>query len=235
MATKIGSVTGSGTTYNVAVSGATGDGTVVAQLAAGVATDLAGNDNAISTSSDNSVLLDTTGPAVTIDQAAAQADPTKSSPINFTVVFTEPVTGFATGDVTISGTAGGTKTATVSGSGTTYNVAVAGMTSDGTVVATVAGAVAFDAAGNGNAASTSTDNSVTWTRRRRPSRSTRPAARRTRPAVAHQLHRRVQRAGHRLLTGDVTFTGTARHQDRDRQRQRHHLQRGRHRTSRRAP
>ena len=71
---------------------------------------------------------DTTGPTVTINQAGGQADPTSTSPINFTVVFSETTTNFATGDVTISGTAGGTKTATVTGSGTTYNVAVTGMT-----------------------------------------------------------------------------------------------------------
>ena len=68
-----------------------------------------------------------TPPSVTIDQASGQADPTGASPIDFTVVFSEAVTGFETGDVTLGGTAGAT-TATVTGSGTTYNVAVSGMT-----------------------------------------------------------------------------------------------------------
>ena len=45
-------------------------------------------------------------PAVTIDQAASQADPTNSSPINFTVVFSKAVDDFATGNVTLSGSAG---------------------------------------------------------------------------------------------------------------------------------
>ncbi|HOU40255.1 MAG TPA: ExeM/NucH family extracellular endonuclease, partial [Promineifilum sp.] len=74
---------------------------------------------------------DTTAPTVTINQASGQTDPTSTSPINFTVVFSEPVTGFATGDVTLSGTAGAT-TAVVTqiapNDGTTYNVAVSGMT-----------------------------------------------------------------------------------------------------------
>ena len=48
-------------------------------------------------------------PTVTINQAAGQADPTGASPINFTVVFSEAVTGFASADVTLSGTAGGTR------------------------------------------------------------------------------------------------------------------------------
>ncbi|HVY35718.1 MAG TPA: polysaccharide deacetylase family protein, partial [Candidatus Paceibacterota bacterium] len=120
------------------------------------------------TFSQNSVVtvnvVDTTSPSVTINQkssAPAQADPTSSSPINFTVVFSESVSDFATGDVTLSGTAGAT-TATVTGSGTTYNVAVSGMTSSGTVIATIAAGKAHDAAGNPNTVSTSTDNTVTY-------------------------------------------------------------------------
>ena len=168
-------VTGSGTTYNVAVSGMTSDGTVIATIAAGSnspstsgAQDAAGNGNTASTSTDNTVTYDTTKPTVTINQAAGQNDPTNASPINFTVVFSESVSGFTGSDVTLSGTAGAT-TATVTGSGTTYNVAVSGMTSDGTVIATIAAGSnspstsgAQDAAGNGNTASTSTDNTVTY-------------------------------------------------------------------------
>lgn len=103
-----------------------------------------------------------TGPTVTINQAAGQADPTNASPIAFTVVFSETVADFATGDVTITGTAPGTKTGTVTGAGTTYTVAVSGMTGSGTVIASLAAGVAHDAEGNPNAASTSTDNTVTY-------------------------------------------------------------------------
>src|SRR5206468_5443903 len=128
---------------------------------AGGANDAATNANAASTSTDNSVTWKGSKPSVTINQAASQADPTNGSPINFTVVFSESVSDFATGDVSLSGTAGAT-TATVTGSGTTYNVAVSGMTGDGTVIATIAAGVAHDAAGNGNNASSSTDNNVTY-------------------------------------------------------------------------
>ncbi len=86
----------------------------------------------------SAIVVDNTPPTVTINQAAAQPDPTGTSPINFTVVFSEDATGFATGDVTLGGTAGGTLTGTVTGTGTTYNVAVTGMTTPGTVTATVA-------------------------------------------------------------------------------------------------
>jgi arylsulfatase A-like enzyme len=105
--------------------------------------------------------VDTTPPTVTINQAAGQADPTTNLPINFTVIFSEPVTNFASGDVTLGGTAGAT-TASVTGSGTNYNVAVSGITQSGTVIASIAAGVATDAAGNPNAASTSIDNTVTF-------------------------------------------------------------------------
>src|SRR5438094_8821480 len=108
------------------------------------------------------VFNDATQTSVTINQAAGQADPTSSSPINFTAVFSKPVSGFTGAGVTLSGTAGGTKTATVSGGPSTYNVAVSGMTSSGTVIANIPAGVAQDAAGNTNTASTSTDNSASF-------------------------------------------------------------------------
>lgn len=148
----------SGTVYTFSVT-PTGQGQVTVDIAAGVAQDAAGNGNAAATQLTRT--YDTVAPTVTINQAAGQADPTNTSPINFTVIFSEPVTDFITGDVTLSGTAGAT-TATITGSGTTYAVAVSGMTSDGTVIATIAAGKAHDAAGNSNAASTSTDNTVTY-------------------------------------------------------------------------
>ncbi len=154
-------VTGSGTTYNVAVSGMTATGTVTASVAVGAAQDLAGNLNLASTSGDNTVNFDSTALTVTINQAAGQLDPTKTSPINFAVVFSKVTIDFLTGDVALSGTAGAT-TATVTGSGTTYNVAVSGMTMNGTVIASIAPGVAHDAANNANLASSSTDNTVTY-------------------------------------------------------------------------
>src|SRR2546427_1208103 len=150
---KTVTVSGSGSSYTAAVSGMTTSGTVVATIAAGVATDAAGNGNNASTSTDNTVTFNaphTTPPSVTINQAATQADPTSSAPINFTVVFSEPVSGFTGGDVAIRGSAGGGKTVCVSGSGSSYTAAVSGMTTSGTVVATIAAGVATDAAGNGN-------------------------------------------------------------------------------------
>ena len=155
-----------GTTYNVAVSGMAGSGTVIASIAAGVAVDLATGtkDNVASTSTDATVTYDVTSPSVTINQAAGQADPTSALTINFTVVFSEPVTNFADGDVNLSSsTAPGSLSGAVIGSGTTYNVAVTGMTGSGNIIATIDAGVASDALGNTNDASTSTDNTVAYT------------------------------------------------------------------------
>ena len=159
--TKTATVTGGPTSYNVAVTGMTTSGNLTVAVPAGAATNSAGNPNFYSNF--GTVNWSTVGPSVTINQAAGQADPTGNSPINFAVTFSSPVADFATGDVAIGGTAGGTKTALVTGSGTTYNVAVSGMTTAGTVIATVPASVAVDAAGRANLASTSIDTTVTWT------------------------------------------------------------------------
>jgi Big-like domain-containing protein/galactose oxidase-like protein/Kelch motif protein len=123
------------------------------------AKDAAGNVSGVS--APHTVAIDITKPAVTINQAVGQADPAPVGPINFTVVFSEATTNFATGDVSLGGTAAPT-TAVVTGSGTTYNVAVSGMTTAGTVIASIGAGVATDTAGNSNLASTSADNIVAY-------------------------------------------------------------------------
>src|SRR5439155_1197833 len=104
-----------------------------------IAQDTAGTRSASGPTTDP---LDTAPPTVTINQAAAQADPTSASPINFTAVFSEAVSGFTGTGVTLGGTAGGTKTVTVSGGPSTYTVAVSGMTTAGTVIASLDAGVA---------------------------------------------------------------------------------------------
>ena len=153
--TLVGAGTQSGTTWTISAS-TTGlaDGTYTYYA---VATDSNGKSSAVA----STTLTVTGGPTVTINQAAGQADPASAVPIDFTVVFGEPVSDFTTGEVTLSGTAGAT-TAVVSGSGTTYTVAVSGMTTGGSVIATVPAGVAKRYAGNPNLASTSTDNTVTY-------------------------------------------------------------------------
>jgi LPXTG-site transpeptidase (sortase) family protein len=111
---------------------------------------------------------DTIPPTVTINQAAGQADPTHATPILFTAVFNEPINTatFTTADVSLSGTAPGATVASVTeiapNDGTTFEIAVNGMTGDGTVSASIPAGGVQDLAGNTNAASTSTDNTVTY-------------------------------------------------------------------------
>ncbi|MFZ9937663.1 MAG: hypothetical protein ACO3JG_11500 [Luteolibacter sp.] len=96
-------------------------------------------------------------PSVAVEQSYDQADPASDSPIYFTVVFSSPVTGFDSSDVTIGGSAGAT-TAEVTGSAGSYLVAVSGMANSGTVALSIAGNVVEE----GNQASTSFDNEVTY-------------------------------------------------------------------------
>src|SRR5207247_8937449 len=128
---KTVTVSGSGSSYTAAVSGMTTSGTVVATIAAADETDAALNFNTASTSTDNTVTFnapDTTPPSVTINQAATQADPTSSAPINFTVVFSRSEKRRAGKEVTIKGTAGAAKTKTVSGRGGRPNEQARAMT-----------------------------------------------------------------------------------------------------------
>ena len=88
--------------YNVGISaqsvGATGIHLQLATIPAGAAIDAASNASLASTSTSNTVAwvstVDTTPPSVTINKASGQADPTSSSPIKYTVTFSEPVSGF---------------------------------------------------------------------------------------------------------------------------------------------
>jgi hypothetical protein len=124
---------------------------------------LAGNSNLISTSTDNTVTIDNLRPTVTINQTAGQLDPTPSQPINFTVNFSESVSGFDSGDITLLGSTANTLSAnvTVIGSGSSYNVAINNITTSGVIRAAVVANAAQDMAGNNSFASTSSDNTVT--------------------------------------------------------------------------
>lgn len=154
-------VNGSMSTYNVAVTGVNTPGTVTVTVKDSAATG-SGLASTASTSTDNSVTYAlAVNPTVTINQAAGQADPTSTTPIKFTVVFSAAVTGFAASDVTLASTAG-PATATVTGTGTTYEVSVSGPNAAGTVTATIPAGAAVNATSAPSLASTSTDNVVTF-------------------------------------------------------------------------
>ena len=106
-------------------------------------------------------ITDVTSPTVTINQGASQSDPTGATPILFDIVFSEDVTGFDAGDITIGGTANPSTKSLSMIDAQHFTVAVGGMTASGTVVATIASGVATDDSANPNLASTSIDNTVT--------------------------------------------------------------------------
>ena len=117
--------------YDVVITGVGGDGVLDLNFAAVPPrdiTDMIGNPLGASPviGTEQTYTIDLTAPTVTISQAAGQDDPTSASPVNFAVVFSEPVTDFAGEDVTLGGSAGAsTATVTAAGptDGATYNVA----------------------------------------------------------------------------------------------------------------
>ncbi|NCN26214.1 Ig-like domain-containing protein [bacterium] len=124
-------------------------------------TQIAVNDT--ESSSTTGASTDTTAPSLTIVQASGQADPASSLPVSFTVTLSEEVgnSTLTTADITQNGTASGI-TWTLTGSGTAYTLKATAVSTSGTIVPTIAAARFTDAAGNSNKASTSTDNSVTY-------------------------------------------------------------------------
>ncbi|MEA3350149.1 MAG: choice-of-anchor D domain-containing protein, partial [Chloroflexota bacterium] len=123
--------------------------------------DLAGN--ALPTTepgTDETYIVDNTKPNVTIDQAGGQADPTNSSPVEFTAVFDEPINDatFTNADVDMSSSTATTGAVTVTeiapNNDTTFSVSVV-VAGDGTVTATIPAGGVKDLAGNTNTDSTS--------------------------------------------------------------------------------
>ncbi|ACJ00497.1 conserved hypothetical protein [Rhodospirillum centenum SW] len=131
----IASVTGSGSSYTVTVNGISGAGTLRLDLNGSGTGILDGGANAIAAGY-------TTGTIHTVDQVAPSVqgiavDGTpaeNASSIDYTVTFSEAVTGVDTTDfsLTATGTAGGS-IASIVGSGTTYTVTVNSLSGDGTL------------------------------------------------------------------------------------------------------
>jgi hypothetical protein len=101
-------------------------------------------------SNTNSFTIDTVQPSVAIGSSAgASGSSTGTSPIPFTVTFSESVTGFTASSVTV--TNGSVAAGSFTNSGLTYNFTVT-PTTFGAVTVNVAANVAQDNAGNGNTA-----------------------------------------------------------------------------------
>ncbi len=108
--------------------------------------DIAGNtgDEVTATTNASSVTFDKTAPTVTLSTGVS--NPTNITPFSVTAEFSENVTGFAVGDVVV----GNGSVGNFDGAGAvyTFDITPAG---DGLVTIDVAGGVANDATGNGNA------------------------------------------------------------------------------------
>ena len=109
----------------------TSDGTVIAAIAAGVATDAAGNTNTASTSTDNTVTRDATAP--TVSRSAARHDADERASVSWTVTFSETVTGVDTADFSLSPRSPARRSRASRGNGTTYTVTVSTGTGSGTL------------------------------------------------------------------------------------------------------
>ncbi|MDB5391826.1 MAG: hypothetical protein JWM11_7472, partial [Planctomycetaceae bacterium] len=128
-------------TYTLQVT-PTVNGPVQVNVAAGVAQDSATNVNSAASASETS---DRTNPGLSIAPNGAISN---AGSILFTFQFTEPVTGFSLGDISLTNGQAGTFTAI---DGDTYTLAVTPIL-DGTVAVNVAANAARDPATNGNTA-----------------------------------------------------------------------------------
>ena len=145
---------GSGKDYTAEITPNLGaDGTVTISIAAGAATDAAGNSN---TASDiKTVTVDLVAPTVMFS-GVPPGRQRNNFPI--TITFSENVTGFVQGDIELSPTTLAT-VSSLSRSGMTYTATIAPTTGqEGTLTITVPANVATDGAGNGNTASATTSN-----------------------------------------------------------------------------
>ena len=137
------------------------DGTVTITVPAGAAHDADGAASLEPTIVDDTVSYDGTPPTATIEPAAGPVQSDQPGPRQLCRGVQRTRQRLHSDDVTLGGTAGPT-TAVVTGDGSTYNVAVSGMTGRGTVVVQIAAGAAFDAAGNGNTAASGSVDGVLY-------------------------------------------------------------------------
>lgn len=118
------------------------DGNVTVSINSGVAKDIAGNNN---TASNTYVIkFDSTNPTIAI--TSSEPDPTNTA-VDFRVTFSEVVTGFASGDITVGN--GSVTNFVEQTTGLVWDVTVT-PTTDGLVTVNIAAGIATDVAGNGN-------------------------------------------------------------------------------------
>ena len=144
--TSVTSMPSSANSYIATITpNAAAEGDVTVQVSAGTVTDAAGNKNTASSATGN-IHIDTIAPTPTL---TAPTTP-QNGAFDVTVDFGENVTGFATGDLTVTGEA--TATA-VSGSGSSWTATITpNVGKEGDVTVQVNANAVTDAAGNENTA-----------------------------------------------------------------------------------
>ena len=152
IASTKGTLSGSGKTYTMVITNTGNEGTQTVSIAAGAGEDSAGND---SSAASKEMKIDKVAPTVTI--TASEESPTNASSITYTFTFSEIVTGFASGDVTVTTTgATGTKSTftDTTAAGATYSTYTLVVTNSGSCTQTVsiAAGACTDTAGNNNIA-----------------------------------------------------------------------------------
>ncbi len=164
----VANLSGSGTTYTVLAATGSGDGGLRLDIldddsiwnSAGIPLGGTGAGNGIFNTGE-AYSVDKTAPLVT-GSLRADPNPTAAAVVNFTVVFSEPVTGVDPSDFSLSttGTISGAAISAVSGSGNQYTVSVGTGSGDGalrlnlvdndSIVDLVGHPLAGPGAGNGN-------------------------------------------------------------------------------------
>ncbi|MFK7907302.1 MAG: hypothetical protein AB8B69_19345, partial [Chitinophagales bacterium] len=181
-----------GTTYDIAISGMSLSGSVIAEIPANVCTNAAGHSNRAATSKNHIVQFNVANPpTVMLNQAANQADPALTAPVYFTAMFSEAITGFEASDVQLSGTANPSMaviTEIAPNNGTTFQIAVSGMNADGTVIAAIPQGAVVNALGAANLASTSTDNVIDFYISNPPLVTINQAISQAEPAFVENVH-----------------------------------------------
>jgi CSLREA domain-containing protein len=130
-------VSGSGSTYTVTVNRGTGNGTIQLDVLDDDSIEDAGGNplaGGFTTGEAYTIQTDAIAPTV-VSVTRADANPTNAASVNFTVTFSEPVTGVDVTDfaLTTTGAISGASVTGVSGSGAVYTVTVNTGNGDGTI------------------------------------------------------------------------------------------------------
>ena len=147
-ATGLVNVSGSGLTRTVTISSITGDGSLGISIAAGTASDSAGN-LAPAAGPSATFTVDNTAPTISISSPSASY--ATGAPITYTVTYADTnfnSSALAVSNITLNSTGTATGLVSVSGSGLTRSVTIGNVTGDGSLGISIAADTASDLAGN---------------------------------------------------------------------------------------